>query len=77
MTFRSGCYFLKSVAQLHAITEKPSNDFTAIMAEFPTITQPCSKDRPIKNDITHHIDTTGLPVSAHPRMLAPEWLKIV
>ena len=55
----------------------PSNDFTAIMAEFPTITQPCSKDRPIKHDITHHIDTTGPPVSVRPRRLAPEKLKIV
>ena len=48
----------------------------AIMAKFPTITQPCSKDHLIKHDITHHIDMTGPPVSARPRRLAPERLKI-
>ena len=45
------------------LPKKPSNDLTAIMAEFPNITQPCSKDCPIKHHITHHINTTGPPVS--------------
>ena len=58
------------------LPKKPSNDFMAIMIEFPTITQPCSNDCPIKHNITHHINTTGPPVSACPQMLAPEWLKI-
>ena len=58
------------------LSKKPSNDFTAIMAKFSTITQPCSRDRPIKHDITHHINTTGPPVSARPRRLAPERRKI-
>ena len=49
------------------LPKKLSNDFTAIMAKFPPITQPCSKDRPIKHDITHHIDTTGPPVSVRPQ----------
>ena len=35
------------------LQKKPTNDFTAIMAEFPTITRPCSKDRTIKHDIMH------------------------
>ena len=34
------------------LPKKPTNDFTAIMAEFPTITQPSSKDCPRKHDIT-------------------------
>ena len=71
-TFSSGPYFLESVAQPHVITD----DFTAIMAEFPTITQPCSKDRPIKDDITHYNDTTGPHISARSRRLATEKLKI-
>ena len=58
------------------LPKKPSNDFTAIMAEFPTITQPYSKDRPIKHDITHYINTTGPPVSVCSQRLAPERLKI-
>ena len=48
------------------LPKKPSNDFTAIMAEFLTVTQPCSKDRSIKHDITHHINTTDPALSARP-----------
>ena len=59
------------------LTKTLNNDFTAIMAEFPNITQPCSKDHPIKHDITHHINTTDPSVSACPQRLATEWLKIV
>ena len=58
------------------LPKKPTNDFTAIMAGFLTITQPRSKDRSIKHDITHRINATGPPVSARPRKLAPERLKI-
>ena len=58
------------------LPKKGSNDFTAIMAEFPTITQPCSKDRLIKHGIMHHIDTTGPSVSERPQRPAPEKLKI-
>ena len=68
-TLCSGRYFLEFVTQLN-------NDFTAIMAEFPTITWPCSKDRPMKHDITYNINTTGPFVSVRPRRLAPEQLKI-
>ena len=58
------------------LPKQQSNDFTAILREFPAITQPCSKDRPIKHDVTHHIDTAGPPVNARPRRLAPERLKV-
>ena len=58
------------------LPKKPSNDFTSIMAEFPTITQPCMKDRSLKHDITHHIDKTGPPISARPRRLTLGKLKI-
>jgi len=40
------------------------------------VTQPCNGDCPIKHDVTHHIMTSGPPVSAHPRRLSPEKLKI-
>ena len=59
--------FPQSIAQPHVITKKTSNDFTAIMAKFPTITQPCRKDLPIKHDITPHINMTGPPVSERRR----------
>ena len=38
--------------------------------------QVCSLDQPIQHDVTHHITTTGPPVSARTRRLAPERLKI-
>ena len=75
-TFHSGHYFLESVTQFHIITKKPTNYFAAIMAEFSTITQPCSKDRPIKHDIMCHINTTGATVSARPQSLTPEQIKV-
>ena len=65
-----------SLASPTLLPKKPTNNFTEITGKFPTITQPFSKDHPIKHNITHHINTTGPPVSAHPQRLAFEWLKI-
>ena len=38
--------------------------------------QPFREHLPVRHDVTHHIDTTGLPVYARPRRLAPERLKL-
>ena len=43
-----------------------------ILAEFPSITQPCTSEASVKHEVTHHIETTGPPVSARARRLAPE-----
>ncbi len=58
------------------LPNQPTNDFAAILREFPTITQLSGKDRPAKHGVTHHIETTGAPVSSRPRRLAPERLKV-
>ena len=50
--------------------------YLTLLSQFPTLTQVCSPDSPIKHDVTHHIITSGPPVSARPRRLAPERLKI-
>ena len=55
---------------------QPTNEFEAILTNFPDVTQPQCGNNPIKHDVTHHIITTGPPVSAHPRRLSPEKLKI-
>eukprot|EP00731_Ephydatia_muelleri_P016142 Em0009g566a len=34
----------------------------------------CSSDTPVRHDVTHHIETTGPPVFARPRRLAPNRL---
>ena len=58
-------------------TPKNTGDpYLTLLSQFPTLTQVCSPDSPIKHDITHHIITSCPPVSARPRRLAPERLKI-
>ena len=77
-TFCSRNYFVSSSWSSNPFTAAAAvQQFhsTAILIEFPTITQLCSKDHPIKHDIMHHIEMTGTPVSARPQRLAPEWLK--
>ena len=49
--------------------------FENILSDFPMVMQPHTTDEPVKHDVTHHIETTGLPVSARPRRLAPDRLK--
>ena len=46
------------------LPKQQSNNFNAILREFHAIMQLSNKDRPIKHDVTHHIDTSGPPVSA-------------
>ena len=48
------------------------HQFTDLLKAFPTLTQPYSASVPIKHHVTHHIETTGPPVRAKARRLAPE-----
>ena len=57
-------------------TAQSTNEFAAILSNFPDVTKPHHGNYPIKHDITHHIATIGPPVSAHPRRLPSEKLKI-
>ena len=57
-------------------TAQSTNEFAAILSNFPDVTKPHHGNYPIKHDITHHIATIGPPVSAHPRHLPSEKLKI-
>ena len=59
---------------LHA--REPENEFSALLAEFPAVPQAWSSERPVKHNVTHHIETTGSPVSARTRRLAPERLRV-
>ena len=59
------------------IRPKDTDDpYNKLLSEFPFLTQVCSQDTPILHDVTHHIDMTGPPVTAHPRRLPPERLKV-
>ena len=58
------------------LPRKPTSVYNKILAEFSTITRPCTSDAPTKHDVTHHISTTGPPTSARPRCLGPEHLRV-
>ena len=49
-----GVISLSSSPSPTLLLKNPTNDFTAIMVDFPSIDQPCSKDRPTKHDIRPH-----------------------
>ena len=49
-----------------------NHQFAALLKSFPTLTQPYSASVPAKHHVTHHIETTGPPVHAKARRLAPE-----
>ena len=54
----------------------PPNEFTSLLAEYPQLTQPHNyHDQPAKHNTTHTIITTGQPVAAKARRLAPERLR--
>ena len=54
----------------------PTNEFEAILSDFPLLTQPQPVDQAPKHTVTHHIETTGPPASARPRHLSPECLRV-
>ena len=55
---------------------KIQSEYDAILADFPAVTRPCNSEQPIKHNVTHHITTTGPPVTARTRRLPPERLAI-
>ena len=54
------------------LPRKPKIAFEELLAEFPAMTETCNTEQPVTHDITHHITTTGPPVSSRARRLAPE-----
>ena len=59
------------------ISPKDTGDpFVNLLTEFLALTQVCSLDTAVKHDVSHHIETTSPPVSAHPRCLPPECLQM-
>ena len=45
------------------------NTFTDIMTEYPTVLQPHFHSQTVDHGITHHIQTSGPPISARTRRL--------
>ena len=62
--------------RLMCVQKSDDSAYSRLLAEFPALTQAASPDLPIKHTVTHHIETTGAPVSSRTRRLAPERLNI-
>ena len=58
------------------LSQKPIIAFEAILAEFPTVTEPNGMNQPVQHNVTHHFTTTGPPVLGRTRRFSPEKLKI-
>ena len=50
--------------------------YSAVLADFPGILRPRTKEQPCQHTVTHHIHTTGPSVSARPCRLPPDRLRI-
>ena len=57
------------------LARQPKNEFEALLSRFPEVVQPAANELPVKHSVTHHITTTGPPVSARFCRLPPERLK--
>ena len=57
-----------SSPSLHVISSHPldPDPFTRLLAEFPTLTTPCTSDTPVRHSVSHHIVTEGPPSSPAP-----------
>ena len=64
-----------SAPQLGAISTI-DNDYAKLLADFPDITTPTFSQTMTKHGIEHYIPTSGPPVHAHARRLAPDKLAI-
>ena len=59
-----------------SLTQLHDTEYHAILAEFPSVTKPCTSPRPVCHTVTHHIWTTGPPVHSRARRLPPDCLRI-
>ena len=62
--------------QLRVLCNISSSPAASVLHEFPELIQPTYTDTTTKHSITHHIVTTGPPVHARARRLAPVRLQI-
>ena len=49
-------------------------EYENLLAEFPSLLQPCIQQQAVKHSVRHHITTTGPPLSARAQCLPPEKL---
>ena len=56
------------------LTSDCPDSYSSLLAEFPELVRPNNTESPVKHNVTHRIVTTGHPVHARPRRLAPDRL---
>ena len=59
-----------------SLTQLHNTEYHAILAEFPSVSKPCTSPHPVRHTITHHIRTTSPPVHSRARRLPPDRLRI-
>ena len=66
----------------HVVSPSPSfpqlenAEYDTLLAEFPSVTKPCTSPRPVQHSVTHHIRITDPPVYARAQRLLPDRLRI-
>ena len=78
LTCVSKLLFLPIPPLAHLFATKDANNpyLNLLLSEFRALTQVCSPDNTVRHDITHYIETIDPTVSACPRRLAPEHLRV-
>lgn len=59
-----------------ALLDSNCNKFRKVLADFPELLQPTFSSAEVKHGVSHHIPTSGPPVYARARRLAPEKLSL-
>ena len=62
-----------AVPQLHALRQA-ENDYASLLAGYPSLTTPTFSSPTVKHGVVHFIPTTGPPLHAKARRLAPDKL---
>ena len=75
-SFVQGILTTDSSPQTTFCPKTSDNPYLSLLSEFPTLLRVSTTDSPILHNVQHHVETTGPPVSARPRRLAPERYKV-
>ena len=71
-----GIIYKPSTLSPTMLPRTPPDEFASVLSDFPALTQPQPTTSSPKHTVTHHIGTTGPPVTARARRLATDRLRI-
>ena len=63
-------------ADANLLATDSKDQFTTLLEKFPELVQPPNSETLVKHNVTHRIVTSGHPVHAKPRRLAPDRLAV-